>query len=103
MNKLVFALRDSKADTFGNPMFVSNMGVLLRDIQSVITRESSSMLAQHPGDFSLFKLGEFDDVKGVFTLLPLPDYVLDVSSLLQPPRSSAGMPEGHKGGEASVA
>jgi len=91
----VYALRDLKADTFGRPVFVSNVGSLIRDIQSVVSSGGEDLIAKHPRDFQLFRLGTFDDGKGVFDLLPLPDFVLDVSTLVV-------MPEGHGGAVAPL-
>lgn len=80
----VFALRDVKADTFGRPVFVAALGSLIRDIQSVVQAAGDDLIAKHPRDFVLYRLGTFDDSKGTFDLLPLPDLVLEVASLVVP-------------------
>lgn len=83
----VFALQDRKAGVFGRPVFVVTMGLLVRELQDALKGED--ILARHPEDFALFRLGSFDDVKGVFVLLPLPDFVLEVSSLVDVGRKPA--------------
>lgn len=94
MIQQVFALRDRKADVFGRPVFVASMGSLVRELTDAVCGGGDDTLARHPGDFALYRLGTFDDVKGVFELLPLPDFVLECASLL-PVRPVAAMPEGH--------
>lgn len=78
----VYSLRDKKADVFGRPVFVVNVGLLIRELSDAL--EGTDTLARHPEDFALYKLGAFDDVKGTFDLLPLPDFVLEVASLARP-------------------
>lgn len=78
----VFSLRDVKSDTFMPPMFTPSIGHLMRDLQDAVNDpKGTELLSRHPSDFHLMKLGTFDNVKGVFTLLPLPDFVLDCGSL----------------------
>lgn len=90
----VFVLRDIKADVFGSPVFVASVGGFIRDLQDQVNSPNSdSMLYKHPADFHLMKLGSFDNVKGSFDLLPLPDFVLDCGSLAV----------GQGGSEATVA
>jgi len=100
MIQQVFALRDRKADVFGRPVFVAALGSLVRELTDAVTGGGQDTLARHPGDFALYRLGTFDDVKGTFDLLPLPDFVLDCATLL-PVRPVVSMPEGHAGSEAS--
>lgn len=94
MIQQVYALRDRKADVFGRPVFVANVGSLIRELTDAVSSGGSDTLARHPGDFALYRLGTFDDVKGTFECLPLPDFVLEVATLL-PVRPVAVMPEGH--------
>lgn len=78
----VYCLRDVKADVFGSPVFVPSAGGFIRDLQDQVNSpQTDSMLYKHPADFHLMKLGSFDNVKGIFELLPLPDFVLDCGSL----------------------
>ena len=79
-----YCLRDIKADIFGSPVFVPSAGGFIRDLQDQVNSpQADSMLYKHPSDFHLMKLGTFDNVKGVFDLLPLPDFVLDCGSLVE--------------------
>lgn len=98
MEKLVFSLRDRQAGIFHNPVFAVSLGQVVRELTDVVNRPSQEILFLHPADFQLYKLGTFDDVKGVFSLLPIPDMVLDCGTL----RIPAGMPEGHKGNGSAI-
>lgn len=80
----MFSLRDVKAETFGKPIAVASAGVLIRDIQTVVNDpKGDQLLSKYPRDFHLYRLGTFDDAKGTFELLPLPDFFLDVGSLAE--------------------
>ncbi|AXH74819.1 MAG: nonstructural protein [Microviridae sp.] len=68
MQKSVYAVYDCKAQIFGNPFFALNDGVALRDFSTAAT-DPASTISQHPVDFSLFKIGMYDDFKG--QLMPL--------------------------------
>lgn len=81
--KRVFALFDVKAEVFGNPMFVPNQAVMVRELTDEVRRmpvSEGNNLAKHPEDFQLFDLGEFDEVAGTFALLK-PRFLLEVSAL----------------------
>lgn len=78
----MYSIFDVKAMTFGRPVFVPALPVLLRELQDALKGED--MLARHPEDFRLFRLGTFDDTAGVVVVEALPQFVLDVSSLLAP-------------------
>lgn len=59
-----YSLFDSKAKLFSQPFFALNDAVAKRMCAATANDEKSS-LAQHPEDYSLFHIGEFDDDKGL--------------------------------------
>lgn len=78
----VFALHDSKAKVFGNPFFMPHVGQAVRNVQEA-AKDSNSMLAKYPGDFTLFELGQYDEFTGVLVAAPtLVNHGL-VSSLIE--------------------
>lgn len=83
MQTEVYSLMDRKAGVFGRPVFVPALGLLVRELQDAL--KGDDVLARHPEDFVVYRLGKFDDVNGRFELLALPDFVLDVSSLVVRP------------------
>lgn len=67
----MFSIYDSAISTWLTPMYARNKGEMLRNFADAVN-DSKSNLAKHPGDYSLFELGTFDDDKCVFTLLQSP-------------------------------
>lgn len=72
MIQKMFAVYDSKARTFCRPFFVAHEAVALRAFEGGANDPAQEM-CQHPGDFTLFHLGEFDDDTGV--VKPLAEHV----------------------------
>lgn len=61
----MFAIRDSKAEGFNKPFFAGTAGLAERDFREACN-DKDSHLSRHKADFSLYYVGEFDHVKGVF-------------------------------------
>lgn len=70
MKYKVLAIRDRAIDTYGQPVFVPNVGGAVRSFGDEIKREHSPQspnpLNQHPEDYDLYLLGEYDDQTGMF-------------------------------------
>lgn len=67
----VFAVRDAKAEAFGQPFFSLQRGIAVRSFADECSREDSG-LYKHPEDYALFHLGEFDDCSGQMVSLEQP-------------------------------
>lgn len=67
----VFSVFDSKAGSFAQPFYSPTIGSAIRAFIGAIG-DPNTMLAKHPGDFSLMHLGAFDDDTGLFTNLQVP-------------------------------
>lgn len=63
-NVRVYAVYDSKAQAFMQPFFAKNDGMACRLFQDSV-RTPDSVLQAHPGDFTLFAIGAFDDSTGI--------------------------------------
>lgn len=73
MKMIVCTIKDRAADAFGRPFYVPAVGVAIRSFQDEVNRPSDdSQIHQHPDDFDLFELGEFDDGTGKFELFETP-------------------------------
>lgn len=59
----VYSVRDSKAESYGTPIFLPTDGLALRAFEDQVQREGSP-LYDHPEDFCLFLLGTFDEHTG---------------------------------------
>ena len=73
MKMVICSIRDSAADAYGRPFFLPSVGVAIRSFTDEVNRPSEdNQIYQHPEDFDLFELGEFDDTSGRSTLLDVP-------------------------------
>jgi len=67
MKQVVCAVFDSAAGVYGRPIFVASRGVALRSFTDEVNRRTpENPMSEHPEDFSLFLLAEFDDNSGEF-------------------------------------
>lgn len=77
MKMIVCTIKDRAADAFGRPFYVPAVGVAIRSFQDEVNRASDdSQIYQHPDDFDLFELGEFDDNSGTFVLHDVPKLLM---------------------------
>lgn len=66
-NYKVLVTRDIKANVFSQPMFVLHIGQAIRSFGDECKRkEPGNVLGQHPEDFELILIGEYDDIAGCF-------------------------------------
>lgn len=77
----LFAIRDLKAGTYGQPFAVASRGVATRIFQDM-TKNPESFVSRYPADFQLFEIGGFDQDNGVLVPLQMPDYVVCASDLV---------------------
>jgi hypothetical protein len=69
MKLVLCSVKDRAADAFGRPMFVPSVGVAIRSFSDEVNRnDGDNQLNNHPDDFDLYELGEFDDNTGQFAL-----------------------------------
>lgn len=68
---LVFSVFDTKAEIYGTPVFFATRGLATRAFEDQCNKLDSP-LCDHPGDFTLFQIGEFDSEKGLLIPLPSP-------------------------------
>ena len=67
----MYTVFDSKASAFKPPFFLSSDGEALRAFGDACNNEQHD-LGKHPEDYTLFKLGEYDDNKASIEQLPTP-------------------------------
>lgn len=65
MNLKCFAVFDSKAGAYMRPFFDVSAGSAVRGFEDEVNNPDS-MLSRHPGDFTLFELGTWDDSNAQF-------------------------------------
>lgn len=59
-----FSVYDSKTEVYGLPWFINTTDAGIRMFADAVNDERSPY-NKHPGDFSLFEIGLFDDAKGI--------------------------------------
>jgi len=81
----IFAVRDSAADTFGNPFVVQHVGIALRSFQDEVNNpREGNMLHYHSKDFTLYELGTYDQATGLINRYDIPKQISHASSLKNP-------------------
>lgn len=68
MKLSIYSIFDSKARAFLPPFYLANDSLATR-VFSDCANDSVHAFGKHPEDYSLFRLGEFDDALGTFDLL----------------------------------
>ena len=61
---LAFSVFDKKAVSFNTPFFVQTKGVAMRSFADLVA-DKRTTVAQHPEDFALYEVGNFDETGGV--------------------------------------
>lgn len=69
MKLQVFSVFDSAVQAYDRPFFARTVGEAMRSWEQVVN-DGQSPMSNHPADFTLFHLGEFDQATGVFSPLP---------------------------------
>ncbi len=69
MRTLLFTIYDEKAQVFLPPFFVPTVGIAVRAFIDCIGPDSEHQFSKHPGDYTLFELGEFHDHDCSFNLI----------------------------------
>ncbi len=71
MKQFVFAVYDSKSEMFNQPMFFKAKGEALRAFTDEANRPDSAIF-KHPGDYTLFLIGDYNIDTGLLTPMPSP-------------------------------
>jgi len=80
MQLKVFAVRDSKTQTYGQPWFQQTVGEAERSFKTLVNDEKS-MPNKYPEDFDLYELGSYDDQTGVVVGRETPTHVAKAIAL----------------------
>lgn len=76
----VFSIRDTKAEAFLPPFCSPNVAVAMRSLGDLL-RDPNHAFNAHHVDYTLYRLGEFDDVAGRYSLEPAPVEVCRLTEL----------------------
>ena len=83
MKMEIFSVYDEIAKTFGMPFFAQSAGVAQRSFHSLVLDEKS-IVSQHPADYSLYNIGEFDDETNSIVSLNPPSLIIRASQIQRP-------------------
>ncbi len=81
MKKVYYAVYDRKAELFSPPFLEITDGTAVRAVQDLVINNKDHAFAKHPADFSLHRLGEFDEITGVLTGTDKPEKIIEVETL----------------------
>ena len=62
-----FVIYDSKAGFFRPPMVYKSTGEALREFADAVNNPET-FVAKHPADYTLFEMGEYNELQGVLTM-----------------------------------
>lgn len=96
MKNPVFAIKDHKNQTFGNPFMMPTSVDAMRQFE-IVASDSRSIIAQYPNDFDLFEVGSFDNESGRLYSGELPKLIQKSATFGSNPDSSPFMKESNNG------
>jgi len=67
MKSKMYVIYDSKMEAYMSPWLMPARGAAIRNFMEA-AKDSQSQVCKHPGDFTLFEIGEFDDATGIVTM-----------------------------------
>lgn len=68
MKKVFYAVYDRKAEQYSAPFLEVKDGTAIRAIQDMVINSPDHSFAKHPTDYSLHRLGVFEDETGDITV-----------------------------------
>lgn len=77
---VVMVAYDKKAQAYMTPFFVNNQQLGIRAFKDACNN-AESPICRNPEDFSLFRLGTFDDNTGAMKLSDVPEPVVEAINL----------------------
>lgn len=92
MKVKLYAIRDDVAGLFHAPMVAVNAETMKRQLQIQHAEASGTIVSQYPYDYSLYKVGVYDDSNGCITEV-MPTVVCGLFRILRPEKESEGSVE----------
>lgn len=65
MTRRMYAVRDSKMTEFNNPSVMASDAAAVRAFGDLVLKDSGTLVSNHPEDFSIWFIGEFDFATGI--------------------------------------
>lgn len=80
LSQKAFAIRDSKAQTYGTPWFKHNNELAIRDFHGLI-KSPNSLYGMFPTDYALFEIGRYNIETGLLEPLEQPNHIVNAIDL----------------------
>lgn len=87
----LFAVRDVKADSFGNPITVQTVGVALRSFTDACNSGQSD-LNKYPEDYMLYEIGTYDPASATVLGHQTPKLIATASGVISEARKQLATP-----------
>jgi hypothetical protein len=81
MIKNIYSVYDSAAKAYMQPFYCSQDGEAVRLVEGNVNSQEDSIISRNPDQFTLFKLGKFDDQTGQIEKLDVPESIVPCISL----------------------
>ena len=81
MTKVYYAVYDRKAEMYSQPFLEIKDGTAIRAVQDIVINNKDHAFAKHPSDFSLFRLGSFDETTGEIAGEQKPTKLIEIENL----------------------
>lgn len=92
MTLKVFAILDTKSNTFSNPFFMKATGEAIRAF-SDLANDPQSTVYRHPDDFRLFYIADFDQESAAFDAPAKPTPLASAAEFKRPTPQLSLIPE----------
>lgn len=84
----MYSVYDMKVGTFSPPMFMHADGQAVRSLIDAAA-DPNSLIGRHPGDFQLYRLGEWEDSTARFMPHTAPEHICSAESVLVRPETTS--------------
>jgi len=78
--KTIFAVKDNKVGTYGNPFFCDHEVIAIREA-TIAVNDIKTQLNKYPQDFDLYRLGQWENSGKITSQDPV--FILSLASLLE--------------------
>ena len=85
-----FSVHDTKADLWNSPFFMRTEAEAVRSF-GAIAQDLKTAIGQHPRDFVLYLVGDFDDSTGVIRACDEPELLAVAADMLSPDENQLDM------------
>ena len=83
MEKMVYTIKDTKANYYHAPQMFRNRGEILRALSNLVNSDSKDSLSMNPEDYALFEIAKFDEAKGQLIPKDQKDHICDLVDLVE--------------------